>query len=76
MRPSMLFITVVGLLTGITGCHRPERDTPLTAAAAIGDLPAVQEAIREGADPDRSSGSNGWTPLMRGIHKNQQAVVY
>ena len=45
--------------------------TPLILAARTGGVPAVNLLLRDGANPDRPGGPNGWTPLMHAIHKNR-----
>ena len=49
--------------------------SPLSDAAREGNVAQMRTLLGQGADPDEFSGSNGWTPLMHAIHKNQIASV-
>ena len=49
--------------------------SPLSDAAREGNVAQMRALLGQGADPDEFSGSNGWTPLMHAIHKNQIASV-
>lgn len=49
---------------------------PLVMAARAGEVEAIGELIRAGADPNLlDSGPNGWTPLLHAVHKNQPGAV-
>ncbi len=49
---------------------------PLVMAARAGEVEAIGELIRAGADPDLlDSGPNEWTPLLHAAHKNQRGSV-
>ena len=59
------------MLSGCAG--QPE--VPLIGAARSGDTSAIATLLAQGADPNQCWGVNGWTPLMRAIHKNQKGPV-
>ncbi|HEX6904188.1 MAG TPA: ankyrin repeat domain-containing protein [Thermoanaerobaculia bacterium] len=49
---------------------------PLVMAARSGEVEAIGELIRAGADPNLlDSGPNEWTPLLHAVHKNQIGSV-
>lgn len=49
---------------------------PLVMAARSGEVEAIGELIRAGADPNlMDSGRNEWTPLLHAVHKNQVESV-
>ena len=49
---------------------------PLVMAARSGEVEAIGELIRAGADPNLlDSGPNEWTPLLHAVHKNQPGSV-
>ena len=47
---------------------------PLFAAIAAGDLNAVRQGLREGADPNQR-GAGGQTPLMAAARRGNEAIV-
>ena len=51
-----------------------EGNTPLSLAAAAGQLPMVREMIRQGAPLDQI-GSAGWTPLTAAVWHGHELVV-
>jgi len=61
----------------LAGCGlRPHpHSTQLVDAARAGDAAAIRSLVAAGADPDQPAGSNGWTPLLHAIHKNQIVSV-
>lgn len=50
------------------------RQTPLSLAAAAGQLPLVREMIRQGAPLDKV-GAGGWTPLAAAVWHGHELVV-
>jgi ankyrin repeat protein len=63
----------LALITALLlGCARPYREfTPLADAARAGDVAAIRNLIRQGADPNEPTGGNNWTPLLHAIHTAQ-----
>lgn len=47
----------------------------LVGAARSGSVEKIRSLVKEGADPNATSGVNGWTVLMHAIHKNQLRAV-
>lgn len=48
---------------------------PIANAAREGDVERIRFLAARGADPNERRGTNGWTPLMHAIHKNQLRSV-
>jgi len=59
----------------LCACRAPAAPAPLVAAARAGQPAVIALLVRRGADPDRPSGGNGWTPLMHAIHKDRADSV-
>jgi ankyrin repeat protein len=56
----------------LLGCVRQYPEfTPLADAARSGDVAAVRNLIRQGANPNEPTGGNNWTPLLHAIHTAQ-----
>ncbi|HET8547290.1 MAG TPA: ankyrin repeat domain-containing protein [Bryobacteraceae bacterium] len=53
----------------------PDRLAALISAARAGGVAAIPVLVRHGADPNGTSGVNGWNVLMHAIHKNQAEGV-
>ncbi len=66
----MRFALLTALLLGCGIRPYPEF-TPLANAARGGDVAAVRNLIRQGADPNEPTGGNNWTPLLHAIHTAQ-----
>ncbi|HEX9160310.1 MAG TPA: hypothetical protein VF980_01280, partial [Thermoanaerobaculia bacterium] len=43
----------------------------LTGAVRDGDVVHVRAVLAHGADPNRPTGVNSWTPLIHAVHKNE-----
>lgn len=64
------------LLLLVAACSTPGNEfTPLANAARSGDVAAVRTLCAGGADANARTGSNGWTPLLHAVHKNQSGTV-
>jgi ankyrin repeat protein len=66
----MRFALITILLAGCGMRPYPEF-TPLADAARAGDVAAVRNLIRQGANPNEPTGGNNWTPLLHAIHTAQ-----
>jgi ankyrin repeat protein len=52
-----------------------DRQTALMWAARFGQPEAISLLVKNGADPNTTSGVNDWTVLMHAIHKHQPRAV-
>ncbi|MGI8960030.1 MAG: ankyrin repeat domain-containing protein [Bryobacteraceae bacterium] len=52
-----------------------ERQAALVWAARFGQPEAISVLVKNGADPNTTSGVNDWTVLMHAIHKDQPRAV-
>jgi Ankyrin repeats (many copies)/Ankyrin repeats (3 copies) len=52
-----------------------DRQTALMWAARFGQPEAISLLVKNGADPNTTSGVNDWTVLMHAIHKDQPRAV-
>lgn len=69
MRPALFALLLLG-------CgYQPSPFAPIAEAARGGDVTAVRDLVRRGADPNALSGQNGWTPLEHAIHTHQLASM-
>jgi ankyrin repeat protein len=49
--------------------------SPLVSAVRAGDVASVRTQLARGADPNATSGDNGWTPLLHAVHKAQAGTA-
>ena len=70
--PALALLLTAAL--AMTGCVKPEPDTPLTIAAEKGDLEMVRTLLVQGAAPDAPD-RHGLTPLVRASRLGNLDIV-
>src|SRR6185436_15626422 len=75
MKRLPVFALLLPAALSLTGCMRPEPDTPLTIAVERDDLAAVRELLAQGTAPDAPD-SHGLTPLVRASRHGNLEIAH
>jgi hypothetical protein len=75
MRASALGAAIAAILLSACVPYASRNMPAIIGAARDGDIPRLEQLLRDGADPNVHAGVNDWTPLMHAIHKNQPRSV-